>query len=102
MCLCCVCAQVRLGRLGQGSFFGERSIMARGNGWRNGVRSRTAVSRNACRFPVLHKRTVDTIRQQIPALHKHMLEVEKVRACACACACACAWRTHATRNVRSS
>lgn len=68
---------VRLGRLGTGSFFGERAILARGNGWGNGVRSRTAVSRKACRFYILHKSSVDKIRQQIPPLHKHMLEVEK-------------------------
>ncbi len=68
---------VRLGRLGPGAFFGERAILARGNGWGNGVRSRTAVSRNACRFYVLMKKSVDMIRVQIPALHAHMLEVEK-------------------------
>eukprot|EP01043_Picozoa_sp_COSAG02_P061716 COSAG02_NODE_8348_length_2603_cov_1.472843_2_plen_111_part_00 len=51
--------------------------MARGNGWSNGVRSRTAVSRKACRFYVLLKKSVDMLRMQIPALHRHMLEVEK-------------------------
>ena len=68
---------VRLGRLGPGSFFGERAILARGNGWHNGVRTRTVVSRNACRFYILSKRSVDNLRQQIVPLHKHMLEVEK-------------------------
>ena len=68
---------VRLGRLGPGSFFGERAILARGNGWQNGVRSRTVVSRNECRFYILAKRSVDNLRQQIPSLDKHMLEVEK-------------------------
>lgn len=67
---------VRLGRLGSQSFFGERAVMRRGNGLRRGVRTRTVVSRTACRFHVLHKRAVDALRAEIPVLENIMATVE--------------------------
>jgi len=67
---------VRIGRLGAGGFFGEQAVMARGNGLRRGVRVRTVVSRALCHFHVLHKRSLDELRLEIPALQSVLFEVE--------------------------
>ena len=67
---------VRLGRLGVNAFFGELGTFSRGNGQKRGVRTRTVVSRCACHFHVLHKRSLDALRAEIPVLDRQMTIVE--------------------------
>ena len=67
---------VRLGRLGVNAFFGELGTFSRGNGQKRGVRTRTVVSRSACHFHVLRKRSLDALRAEIPVLDRQMTIVE--------------------------
>eukprot|EP01047_Picozoa_sp_COSAG01_P006700 COSAG01_NODE_246_length_20450_cov_195.166822_13_plen_158_part_00 len=69
--------QVRLGRLGPQSFFGELAIMSAqtaggggGAGMGCGLRTRSVVSRGPCHFHVLTKHAVDELRAELPPLER--------------------------------
>ena len=67
---------LRLGCLGKNAYFGEQSVMGRGNGLKRGVRTRSVVTRNACRFHVLSKASLDELRAEIPMLNGCVARVE--------------------------
>ena len=66
----------RLGRLGKNAYFGEQAVMARGNGLKRGLRTRSVVSRNVCKFHVLSKASLDKLRAEVPMLNGCVAQVE--------------------------
>ena len=71
---------MRLGRLGKNAYFGEQAVMRRGNGMKRGVRTRSVVTRNACKFHVISKATLDELRAEIPVLNGCVAKVENFAA----------------------
>jgi len=72
--------RVRLGRLGQKGFFGERAVMRTAGSSEHSaraVRMRTVVARHPCSFHVLEKEDLENLRITFPKLMESMGNIEQ-------------------------